>query len=177
MQLVVHNRDPIQPGKSFNTTLFFPFERGLEVMHPVSSFGPNFARALFIEWLKLFFLSALGVFGASFLSFPVASLGSLALYALAECSSFILSAVTDLKATEGGQTSAAALESFRFIFVALGNILGQFSRLSPISAVVEGRVVTAFDVLSAIFWIGLVYGGLSLLFAWLVFRRRELAKG
>ena len=176
MRLIIHNRDPIKPANTFNTTLFFPFDRGLEILYPVSSFGPNLARGLVIEWLKLFFLSALGVFGATFLSFPVASLTSLVLYVLAESSEFILNAVTDIRKMEEGQATAAALESFKFIFVSLGSLFSQFSRLNPISAIVEGRAVTGWEVLGAIFWIGIIYGGFSLLFAWLSFRRRELAR-
>ena len=176
MQISITNRNPAHPNESISTTLTFPTDKGIEVLYEVSSFGPNLARSLSLDLLKLAFLSALGLLGAAYLSFPVACLKSLVLYVLALSSDFILSSMADFKHIDELDTSATVMESFKYLFVALGTVLRQFSRFDPTAMVVQGRFINWNEIARGFFWIGMVYAGVCLLLAWVIFQRRELAR-
>ena len=50
-------------------TFSFPPD-GFEISYAVSTFAANFARVLFVLWVKLAFLAMLGICAATFLAFP-----------------------------------------------------------------------------------------------------------
>ena len=72
-----------------NTTVIFPLENGLEVLYKADSFTANFIRTVLLVFVRLVFLAALAVFAGSFLSFPVAILLCLAVFAMANMSGFV----------------------------------------------------------------------------------------
>ncbi len=72
-----------------NTVVFFPSEDGLELLYKADTFTANFSRAVLLIFIRLVFLAALALFAGSFLSFPVAILLCLAVFAMANMSGFI----------------------------------------------------------------------------------------
>jgi hypothetical protein len=71
------------------TVVIFPFEDGIELLYKADTFTANFVRAVLLVFVRLVFLAALAVFAGSFLSFPVAILLCLAVFAMANMSGFI----------------------------------------------------------------------------------------
>ena len=86
--------DPVKDGKVLNllddqgrlfitfgnanpANLLFDLEEGMEVLYHEGSFGVNFVRGLGIIFIWLGLLAAVGLAGASYLSFPVAAFFSI----------------------------------------------------------------------------------------------------
>ncbi len=168
VNVVIYNRSP-------NQSITFPVEDGLAMLYKVGRFGPNFARAMALTWLKLAFLAALGLTMATFLGFAVAMLGGL----LVSVGVFVSGYVLDSLSGFGGKIEAAVdyLSVFlKWIGWAFTKPLAMFSEYQPIGHVVDGLYLEPAQVLSALFWIGLIWTGGSLLIGWLIFRGRELAR-
>jgi hypothetical protein len=72
-----------------DTVVIFPFEDGLELLYKADTFTANFIRSVLLVFVRLIFLAVLAVFAGSFLSFPVAILLCLAVFAMANMSGFI----------------------------------------------------------------------------------------
>ncbi|MFH1371717.1 MAG: hypothetical protein ABII09_10600 [Planctomycetota bacterium] len=72
-----------------DTVVIFPPEDGLELLYKADTFTANFFRTVLLVLVRLVFLAALAVFAGSFLSFPVAILLCLAVFAMANMSGFI----------------------------------------------------------------------------------------
>ena len=58
-------------------------------LYKADTFAANFSRAVLLIFIRLVFLAALALFAGSFLSFPVAILLCLAVFAMANMSGFI----------------------------------------------------------------------------------------
>lgn len=72
-----------------DTVVIFPTEDGLELLYKADTFTANFIRAVLLVFIRLVFLAVLAIFAGSFLSFPVAILLCLAVFAMASMSGFI----------------------------------------------------------------------------------------
>jgi hypothetical protein len=83
------------------TVVIFPLEDGLELLYKADTFTANFVRAVLLVFVRLVFLAALAVFAGSFLSFPVAILLCLAVFAMANMSGFISESFEVLGASVG----------------------------------------------------------------------------
>ncbi|MEO1585509.1 MAG: hypothetical protein AAFR96_13180, partial [Planctomycetota bacterium] len=146
----------------------------LRLTYTVGSYHVNFAKSIFVLWLKLAFLAMLGISAATFLSFSVATLVSFGVFLIAESSPFIKDALTTYATVNYEQEIvyfrvliAAIAHSISWIFLAYGE-------LSPISRLVAGENVSVLGIARGLgvvsIWTGLLYA-----VAVQVFRKRELA--
>ena len=78
-----------------NTTMIFPMDEGIELFNPKGSFGPNFARGLGVILCWMGLLAAIGLFAASFLSFPVAAFFALGVLTIVFSTKTMESAVSE----------------------------------------------------------------------------------
>jgi ABC-type transport system involved in multi-copper enzyme maturation permease subunit len=162
-------------------TLVFPPDEGVQVLCPEAPFWVNFARGLcvILAWLGL--LTAIGLFSASFLSFPVASFLSLALLVIG-LSSGTLRQVVEQGGVVGinhetGVVSANSLVNQVAVQVYGGAywVLSQVSGFSPVDALATGRSITWAELARAVaLVVGVTGGGLAVA-GMLILTRREIA--
>ncbi len=161
--------------------LIFPIEDGLEVLYRTGGFGLNFIRGLGIIFCWLALLAALGLAGASFLSFPVAAFCAIATL-FTVLSSGTLQQVIDeggIVAVDSNTGLASDQHPLNQISVpaakALLTLFNLARGFSPIDALSGGRSVTWAELGRAVFQIVIVLGGLLSSIGMLIFTRRELA--
>ncbi|MEI6341038.1 MAG: DUF2628 domain-containing protein [Verrucomicrobiota bacterium] len=162
-------------------TVVFPLDEGIQVLCPEAPFAVNFARGLcvILAWLGL--LTAIGLFSASFLSFPVASFLSLGLLVIG-LSSGTLKQVVEQGGVVGinhetGVVSANSLVNQAAVRV-YGTaywILNQVSSFSPVDALATGRSITWAELARAVVLVVVVTGGGLGVAGMLIFTRREIA--
>ncbi len=161
--------------------LLFPFEEGLEILYPESSFAINFARGLVIILCWMGLLAAIGLAFASFLSFPVAAFCSLAVLIVGFSTGTLRQIIE-----EGGISSVnpetgmvdapslldrAAVPAFRTVLWTINLVRG----FSPIDSLSSGRSVSWGQLALAFTQIVLLMGGLFAALGVATFHRRELA--
>ncbi len=174
LELEIVNINPWEPRKTYDRTILVQAD-GLELLFPVGGFGANFVRAMLVMWLKLAFLSMLGLTCGAFLSFPVAAMSAFTVFVGAYISPFVLDSLTAFTArTEGAQWLLFALIQWMAGFIATA--LSRFSDYAAIPQVVDGRLFPWSDVLSCALWVGVLWTGLAGVIGWLIFRSRELAR-
>jgi hypothetical protein len=147
---------------------------GMQVSYAVGSYRMNYVRVVFVLWVKLAFLAALGVWAATYLSFPVASLLALGTFFIAEGATFVLGSVDRF----GTNDIEGNFRVWRWVVSnvaeAVSKLFIVYSELKPTSRLADGRLLGWGDVAYGT----LVLGGLTgvLFFTGvLIFRRRELA--
>ena len=140
-----------------------------EVLYKVSDFEMNFLRAMLIDLCKLAFLGVLAVVTGAFLSFPVASLLSFAI--------FIGGSIAPFLGLSLDQYSPTNYLELLIALIAHGahTILNRFGQVNPSQLLVEGRLIPWSEVGLEIFWLLLVWAGITLFFGFLAFRKKELA--
>lgn len=147
---------------------------GLEVFYPVGSYRLNFFRVVLILWLKLAFLSMVGVTASTFLSFAVASLVSFGVFLIAETSGYLFTALEYY----GSEDDKGNIDYFavlvRAIAVPVSRGFKFYADLKPVSWLVNGQLVSWSTVLSTVailscLCLALFATGVA------VFRKRELA--
>ncbi len=160
--------------------LLVPLDDGVEVLYYESGFGVNFFRGLFIIFLWLALLAALGLAAASYMSFPVAAFFSLAMLVVSLSSGVMENVVKEGTVTgvnhETGRAAGSLVDliivpTFR-VMLRMVNLVKEFS---PIDSLSSGRSVTWFQLLRAIGQIGVLVTGLISLIGIGLFYRRELA--
>lgn len=162
-------------------TVIFPLGQGMQVLCPEASFAVNFARGLVIILCWLGLLAAVGLFSASFLSFPVASFVSIALLVVG-LSSGTLKQVVEQGGIVGMNTETGLVteptlvnRAAVFIYGSAYWLLNQISSFSPVDALATGRSITWFELARALFAvIGLASGGLAVA-GMIILTRREIA--
>lgn len=171
--LDVRHFNPERNG-AFNSTISFRAKE-MKMLFQVDSFGPNFTRAMIVVWIKLAFLAMLGLLCATFLSFPVAAVLSLLVYGAAVLSPFVLDALGGFTGrTEGVE---AAVKGFlATIAYVVSATLSAWAAYDPGPMIVDGLHFSWGRVLGCLAWIGIVWTGMAGVIAWLVFRKRELAR-
>lgn len=156
-----------------NASIKFVGDDGLQLYYEVGGFGPNFARALLVMWVKLAFAAAVGLTFSTFLGFPVAVLCTMLVYLVAEHAGYIIDATYWYpKGTETNpvkQVIAWIGYGFAWLFQLFGD-------LKPTRRVVDGLYISWREVGTIVLFVGLFYTGLTGLLGWLVFNRRELAR-
>lgn len=148
---------------------------GLEVLYPITGYESNFLRVFLVMWLKLGFLAAVAVGASTFLSFPVACLVSLCVLFAAESAGFLNQSLADYyfsKDRDGNVNWFAVV--IRAIAVPVGWAFELYSELRPTEKLVDGRLISWFNLLKAMVVVGL-WSVLAWGIGWLVFRQRELA--
>jgi hypothetical protein len=160
--------------------LLFP-DDGMEVMYRIGGFGGNFARGIGVIFCWLALLAALGLAGASFLSFPVAAFCSIGVLILG-MSTGTLQQIVD----EGGiiqvDPNTGQVESPGIINrIAVPAAQGMLTTLnlarsfSPIDNLSSGRAITWLELVKAFLQICVLLSGLLAAIGIAIFTRRELA--
>jgi len=172
LHVVFYNVSPIP--------LLLPMDEGLEVLYYESGFGLNFIRGIFIVYLWLGLLAALGLAAASYMSFPVAAFFSLAMLLVALSSGVLESVVKEGTIAgvnhETGQSVGSLLDlivvpAFRIML----SVINMITEFSPVDNLSTGRSVSWGQCLRAIGQIGVFVTGLLGLVGIGLFYRRELA--
>lgn len=155
-----------------------------ELLYKVGSFEANFTRAVMVMWVKLAFLSMLGLAASTILSFSVACLLSFTVLLAATLGPFLAMSLEEyyppdvhqMDWTNIGLVIQWAFQSFirvtaRFIVFSLRS----FGEYRPTESLVEGRLISWRVVASGFFWIGVVWSGIALAVGYLSIRNRQLA--
>lgn len=177
---------------------FTPGE-GLEVLYRVGNFEPNLIRGLVMIWIRLLYLAILGVTAGTFLGFPVASLLCLMVLFTAGASEFLSESLryyAGYTKTDADAAWDVIVQWFSLFFKHLGEgkywdatklvirligetfvyLIPSFSRYNPVPRIADGRHVPYELVGQALFRVGVIWGGICAVVAWIIFRKRELAR-
>lgn len=173
IEFAVINGDP-QRGIINPKTFSFPPD-GFEISYAVSTFAANFARVLFVLWVKLAFLAMLGICAATFLSFPVACLVAFGAFLSAESALYLKSSLDSFATTSvDGKEIYYVRTVMAAISMGVSWLFSTYGELDPSRRAVEGvlmswgEVAKGLAVLTA--WTGTLFAG-----ATAIFRKRELA--
>jgi len=162
---------PFVPGTG---TIYFDPD-GLELLHRVGGFADNLLRAQLVNILKLSFLGMLSVVSASILSFPVACLIVFTALGAGSIGGFLGSSVTEYRI----RTDSGAVKAFEATVKAIAGAteftLRAYAQAKANGPLVEGRLVSWWDVGRTFLLIGVGWSGLLLLGGFALFRRKELA--
>ncbi|CAN5750264.1 hypothetical protein BH11PLA1_BH11PLA1_07750 [soil metagenome] len=173
LEVAVFNGDVYTNARNPATILFSAGD-GLQVSYPVSTFAPNFLRALLVLWLKLVFLSAIAICAATFLSFAVACLVAFGVFLMAESAGFLAKAVENYAVTDEQQNTIWYKWIVGEISNTVASAFAAYGNLSPTTAVVEGKYLPWSSVATA----AVLLLGMGLLFFAVgsaIFQKRELA--
>lgn len=140
----------------------------LEVLYKADNFTPNYVRAVLLIFIRLVFLAALAVLASSFLSFPVAILLCISVFAVANISGFLLESFEFL--------SENLSKLYFYVFQPLIRILPEFDKYHPSHFLVPGRLISwAFLAQAVGFMVG-IKSLLLLIVGIIIFSYREIAK-
>jgi hypothetical protein len=164
-------------GKS---VLLFPLEDGIEVLYPEGGFGPNFARGLGIIFCWMALMAAVGLAGASFLSFPVAAFCCVGLLTVVLCSGTMANAVEEGTIAnydaEKGTKGFTPVDIFVIpTFRAALKVINLAKDFSPVDSLSTGRRITWTQLGLACGQIVFLLGGFFGVIGIAAFSRRELA--
>jgi len=151
----------------------FPKE-GLQLSFSVGSYRVNFFRVMAVFWVKLAFLSMVGVALGTFLSFPVATLVALTIFFAAEGAGFLTAALDNFWTEDAQGKTMYFNTAVAFVAEWIAWAFRTYSDLRPTERLVEGKLLAwsevAHGTLVLGIWTVILYvGGV------LVFARRELA--
>lgn len=160
--LYVAFRNPVENAP---VSIIFPPDTGIEALYVVDTFEANFLRALLAIFMRLVFLSVLGLAMGAWLSYPVAVLMVLIIFLMGVCSNFILDAM---------KWEAGDLQGF--LIRKIMGFIPNLSAFDPVDQIETGRVVP-WDLLGRCAgYMILIKGGILSLFGYVIFRFRELAR-
>lgn len=141
----------------------------LEALFQSARFETNFVRALGLIYIRLVFLTILGVSLATWLSFPVATLVCMVVFFMGLTNGFMMEALDSL-----GQTAGTIYQfTVKPIFWLLPKFDGVYN---PGGYLVEGRLIEGLFLLRATFWTVMVRGVAVMLAGMWLFSRREIAQ-
>jgi ABC-type transport system involved in multi-copper enzyme maturation permease subunit len=139
-----------------------PLSDGLEVLVPSGSFEGNFARALFLLWIRLAMIAGIGIAVSTFLSGPIAAFFVLGLLAVGLCNSFVsgvaesgarkfLRTQTELspeaqkkeaEKTGWDKTTEFVSQGFDAGLLNFLRVMPDFDKTDPVADLVVGREIT-----------------------------------
>jgi ABC-type transport system involved in multi-copper enzyme maturation permease subunit len=146
----------------------------LEISYRDGHYGWNFARITVVLWIKLAFLAAIAVWGASFLSFPVACLVAIGVFLMAESTGFMSEALGLYGIKDADQNVQIHRVISYGIAHAVNVTFSVYNDLRPTQRLVDGRVLT-WGTLGAGLGTMALIAGAFLGMATVAMRRRELA--
>ncbi len=198
LEVRIANVDLARPRETFASSVSFSPGEGLEVLYQVDLFEWNLVRAGLMLWIRLAFLTALGLAAGTFLGFPVAVLVTMMVYMTSTASGFIAESLTYystlpnrgaplwevllgvpgefLRRVLDGEVWDAFKLIIRLVGGAFVGLVPAFSEYNPVPRIAGGLVVERGVLWAAIAKVGVVWTGVVSVVAWLVFRRRELAR-
>jgi len=157
----------------FETSVMIPHE-DIGILYRAGSFEMNFARAFVLIFLQIVFLSAVGTFAGSFLSFPVGTLICFVIMIFAWGRNFLTEAlkILDLPGIESGPFTIVG----HYVQSIMNVILPNFQDSSPSDSLSDG-IYISWEFLGIDVSIWFVLRGLLVVFvACLIFRKRELGR-
>ncbi|MBN1845484.1 MAG: ABC transporter permease [Sedimentisphaerales bacterium] len=163
----------VNPVENYPATVVYPLPTrlrsgfGLEALYIAGGFEGNFLRTLAAMYLRLVFLTAVGLAAGAYLSYPVAILVVLVIYILGLSSNFLADAINWQLATVRETTTASRL---------LLLVFPQFAAYDPVPQIEKGRFVEWALLGKALAFMVVIKGGLIALVGYLLFKFRELAR-
>ncbi|MBY0112839.1 MAG: ABC transporter permease subunit [Phycisphaerales bacterium] len=168
----VFNGDFYERTANPNALYFAPL--ALEMTYEAGSYRLNFARVFVILWLKIAFVTMAGIFAATFLSFPVATLTAAGIFLIAESSRFIQGALENWQVEDYKGNTIWFFVVIDKIAQAVSAPLAFYADLKPTQRLVDGVLLPWDSVATGgLLLVALVMGLFAL--ASYVFRSRELA--
>jgi len=149
------------------TTILFP-EDHLQLLYKADTFTANFIRASLLILLRLAFLACLGIFAASFLSFPVALLLCLAVFTTAHLSGFVMEALNPATHDVG--------LLYSYTIKPLIHLMPQFDKFSPAKFIILAQLITWKFLAEAFAMLVCIKSFLLIILSLCIFRFREVAK-
>ncbi len=140
--------------------------QSLALLYKAGTFQHNFIRGVSVVFFRLVFLTALASMASTFLSFPVAVLLSMVVFATVSISGFVLESFSFLEATAGRiykHTLAVVIEG-----------LPQFDKYNPSAYLVDGRLIDSEMFMWASWTV--VWAALLLALGLMIFSSKELAR-
>jgi len=153
------------PSANYPVSVIFPAETGIQVLYIAGSFEANFLRGLLLIYLRLLFLSVLGIALGGWLSFPVAVLVGLVIYLFGISSDFILDAMK--------WSAPRTIETFTGVVLTM---LPKLSAYDPVPLIEKGRLITNDLLIKCSVYMMFIKGGLIALAGYLIFKFKELAR-
>jgi len=173
------------PGSEYYYKGTMSFDKdGIQLLYRVGNFESNFFRAILVLLIKLSFLAALAIAVSTFLSFPVACMITLTVFASATLSPYLTQSLDyyfppsteDFDFSQIGITIQWAFESVvHAIATAIVFCLDGFGSQRPATQLVNGMLITWGTVLKGFVTIGVVWSGVALAIGTFVLRKRQLA--
>jgi len=186
--------NPVVNGQPQPTLQFNPTD-GFQLLYQSGGFAGNLVRAMGLIWVKLCFISVLGLAAGSQLGFPVASVLCLLIYLTALASGYLAESIASYTVVHSSSTeellqtpvaifNLLAAGSVGTAFKVLVSVIGRlflwlvpsFDYYAPAPLIADGQLISYRRLGSGLLLIGVVWSGLAALVAWLIFRRRELAR-
>ena len=174
------NVDPSNPERTFPASAIFMGDKDLEVLYPVDDFESNLFRALLMLEVQMLFMAALGLFAASFLTFPTACLMCLLVFFAGSGVGFLIDSINwtmkdDASVLAHGVTRVTQPLVKTFLWA-----IPDFSMYAPSDALIDGKIVAwnwniAPSLGRALVDVGLRSGLVLLTGCW-VLKRREVAQ-
>lgn len=149
-------------------------EDALSLSVSAGSYRANFARVMTVLWLKLALLAMVGIWAATFLSFPVAMLVSMGVFLAAESSPFLGEAVSYFSTTDDDNNPQPLRIVAKQITAGVYWLFSTYGDLRPTARLVTGELLSWGMASTAALFLGLwtsLLGGLAVG----IFRKRELA--
>ncbi|MFA5422543.1 MAG: hypothetical protein WC374_01635 [Phycisphaerae bacterium] len=151
-----------------NTVVIFDPDEGVEILYKAESFTTNFIKAASMIFARLVFLACVGVFAASFLSFPVAVLFAMTIFFITTISGFFLEAVGFLSTDVG--------TIYHYTVAPLVRLVPRFDIYNPSHYLVPARQI-GWMLLAKMFVLLICLQSLIIfLFSLVIFELREIAK-
>ena len=151
----------------YNQTTVIPQE--IEVLYRIDSFTNNFIRAVLLVFIRLFFLTVLGVSLSTWLSFPVAFFACIVVYLTGTVNGFIMESFESL--------NIQASVIYSLTIKPLLSLLPKFDGIfNPAPMIVSAKYIGWLFLLEFAFWTALVKSAIMLGLGILIFNSREIAK-
>ncbi len=151
-----------------NTVVIFPPGEGLELLYKAEGYTANFVKAVMMIFLRLVFLACIGIFAASFLSFPVAILLCLAVLCIATISGFILESF--------GYLSREIGTIYRFTVGLIIQMIPRFDQYNPSTYLVPARLISWPFLAKLVGLMICLQSFVIFLLSLLVFKFKEIAR-
>jgi len=160
---------------------WFPFEGGIQALCPAGSMAENFLRAGLVILAKLSFIAILGVFASTFLSIPVGVFLTTVVFFAGHMRDYFMSEILEgfylfgSSIVPPGTPLNPADEILRKILYHVFRIFPDFGAHDVVTTLSEGFFVDGWSLAECFLWFVVIRGGILVVAAWLIFRRRELA--
>lgn len=164
----------VYTGQLNERNIHMPPKDGLFLSFQAGSYRANFFRVMLVLWVKLAFLAMLGVAAATFLSFPVACMVSLATFLAAEGAGYLAEAVENYRVADDAGNVIIWRKIAEQVTAVVSNAFKVYSDLRPTTKLVDG-ILLGWDGVAL--GTGVLALATMVLFAAavIIFKRRELA--